>query len=101
MAALANVSFTSTPPSGGSPPVAAVPGELDPEHAAIRAALEAGTIPTFVDDADSTPAPPPKPIDPAAEREAFAQFVAFINARKDPNTIVTITDPATYAKSFT
>jgi hypothetical protein len=96
LAALGNVTFSSTPPA----PLAAVPVDVDPEHAAIHNAVVAGTIPTFADDQSLAQPVPAVPIDPNAERAALMQFIAFINAYKDPNTIVTVADPDVLAQAF-
>lgn len=100
LASLANVSFSSTGPATVPTPVTAVPGDVDPEHAGIRAALEAGTIPTFVDEPGMAPIAAPQPIDVAAEQAAYREFLAFINAHKDPNTTITVADPDLIVKAF-
>ena len=59
-------------------PVAPLPVHaVDPDYQAVHAALQAGTIPTFADEAGAAPSPS-QPLDAAAEREAYAAFVQFI-----------------------
>lgn len=108
LAQLAEVQFDSTPAPSPAPTVAppqAVPPlpvhEVDPEYQAIHAALQAGTIPTFAEQVGTTPAVVPQPIDAAAERDAYAALLEFINAHKSPGTTVTFIDPDAFLQSLT
>ncbi|MEQ1670154.1 MAG: hypothetical protein ABL893_04780 [Hyphomicrobium sp.] len=100
LAALGNVTFSSTPAVGTSASVVAVPGAIDPEHAAIHQAVSAGTIPTFADDLTNERRSTPLPIDLDAERAAYVAFLAFITAHKDPNTTITVAEPDLIVKAF-
>ncbi len=104
---LADAQFEKpTPPREPTP--AAVPQTVDalavhavdPDQQAIHAALQAGTIPTFADEPGRTPQPALQPLDVNAEREAYAAFLAFLEAHKDPATIVTSIDPDAFAKGL-
>ena len=100
LAALANVSFTSTPSPADPATAVVVPTEYDPEHAAIHAALQAGAIPTFADEPQTAPTPMAVPIDVEAERAAYAAFVAFLKAHKAPGTSITVADPDLFTSAF-
>jgi hypothetical protein len=97
-------------------PVPASP-ELDPEFigpptppidpATADLLAPAGTSPatTPADDypeqpADREPFGTPTPADPAAERAAWDQLAAFIQAHKDPGTTVVMVDADTFSNNI-
>lgn len=84
-------------PSNTSHAVPAPPTNLaDAEHEALAEAVADGSIPTFAEEPAADPVPPPQPIDPAIEREAYAALVAMINQHKDPGTEATYLEPDAY-----
>lgn len=102
---LADVDFTASAEpaaSRGAPP--AVPPlpvhAVDPDHQVLHAALQAGTIPTFADDPATSPTIVTMPLDAAAEREAYAAFLQFIQQHKGDGTTLTFMDPDDYALSL-
>lgn len=65
-------------------------------------ALRDGTIPTFPDQpADTAVDAVSPPLDPEAERQAWAALVGMIEAHKDAGTQVTIADPESFMNGLT
>lgn len=65
-----------------------------PDTAAPNATTPTATgDPDYPDQPDDLPSAISPPVDPAAERAAWVQLMAFINAHKDTGTVVEAADP--------
>jgi hypothetical protein len=106
LAELADVAFAKTTEPVVITPAAqpaAVPPQpvhaIDPDYQGIHAALQAGTIPTFADVSPPANAPPAI-LDPIIERQAYMDFLQFVDQHKAPGTAVSAIDPDDYASGL-